>query len=86
MTLKAEYLRHHIDALLHLSRNAKDPAVSAKPQEIADEFNILVSVADITGLAGRVGEPMTTANVIVVQNTNRELLESLNQLLRNAAR
>jgi len=51
MTLKAEYLRRHIDALLRLSRDVKDPAVSEKLQEMADEFRIIVSVADITGLA-----------------------------------
>ena len=51
MMLKAEYFRHHIDALLRLSRDVKDPAASAKLQEMADEFRIIVSVADITGLA-----------------------------------
>jgi hypothetical protein len=51
MMLKTEYLRHHIDALLRLSRDVKDPAVSAKLLEMADEFRMIVSVADIMGLA-----------------------------------
>jgi hypothetical protein len=51
MMLTAEYLRHHIDALLRLSRDVRDPAVSAKLQVITDEFRIIVSVADVTGLA-----------------------------------
>ena len=50
MVLKAEYLRHHIDALLRLSRDVQDPTVSAKLQEMADQFRIFVSVADVTGL------------------------------------
>ena len=49
--LSAEYLRHHIEVLLRLSREVRDPAVSAKLQVIADEFRIIVSVADVTGLA-----------------------------------
>jgi hypothetical protein len=71
MTLKAEYLRHHIDALLRLSRDVKDPAVSAKLQEMADEFRIIVSVADITGLAADLDRnslpsvpPSATAEVV----------------------
>jgi hypothetical protein len=51
MMLTAEHLRHHIDALLRLSRDAKDPAVSAKLQEMADELRIMVSVADVAELA-----------------------------------
>jgi hypothetical protein len=49
--LQTEYLLNHIDALLRLSHDAKDRAVSAKLQEMADEFRIMVSVADITDLA-----------------------------------
>lgn len=49
--LTPEYLRHHINALLRLSRGVDDPAVSAKLQEMADELRIMVSVADIAGLA-----------------------------------
>jgi hypothetical protein len=49
--LTPEYLRHHIDALLRLSRGVGDPAVSAKLQEMADELRIMVSVMDIAGLA-----------------------------------
>jgi hypothetical protein len=51
MMLTAEYLRHHIDALLRLSRDARYPAVSAKLQEMADELRIMVSVADVAELA-----------------------------------
>jgi hypothetical protein len=46
-----EYLRQHIDALLRLSHDVKDQAVSAKLREMADEFRIMLSVADISELA-----------------------------------
>jgi hypothetical protein len=49
--LTPEYLRHHVDALLRLSRDLKDPAASAKLQEMADELRIVVSVTDVAGLA-----------------------------------
>jgi hypothetical protein len=49
--LTSEYLRHHVDVLSRLSRDGKDPAVSAKLQEMADELRIIVSVADIAALA-----------------------------------
>jgi hypothetical protein len=49
--LQAEYLRNHIDALLRLSHDVKDRAVSAKLREMADECRIVVSVADISDLA-----------------------------------
>jgi hypothetical protein len=51
MMLTPEYLRQHIDALLHLSDGVHDPVVSAKIAEMADELRIMVSVAAITGLA-----------------------------------
>ena len=47
---QTEYLLKHIDALLRLSHDVKDPAVSAELREMADEFRIMVSVADITDL------------------------------------
>jgi hypothetical protein len=50
--LSAEYLRYHIDALLGLSRGTKDPAASAKLQEMADELRIIVSVTEIAEIAG----------------------------------
>ena len=53
--LSAEYLRYHIDALLGLSRGTKDPAASAKLQEMADELRIIVSVTEIAGCAGGAG-------------------------------
>jgi hypothetical protein len=46
-----EYLRKHIDALLHLSHDVKDPAVAAKLREMADECRIMLSVADVSELA-----------------------------------
>jgi hypothetical protein len=49
--LTSEYLRHHVDALLRLSREIKDRAAAAKLQEMADELRIIVSVTEIAGLA-----------------------------------
>jgi hypothetical protein len=46
-----EYLRKHIDALLRLSHDVKDQAVSAKLREMADECRIMLSVADVSELA-----------------------------------
>ena len=44
-------LLDHIDALLRLSHDVKDRAISAKVREMADELRILISVADVTDLA-----------------------------------
>jgi hypothetical protein len=44
-------LLDHIEALLRLSHDAKDRAISAKIREMADELRILISVADVTDLA-----------------------------------
>jgi hypothetical protein len=49
--LTPEYVRHHINALLRLSHGVDDPAVSAELQEMADELRIMVSVAEVAGLA-----------------------------------
>ena len=49
--LSTKYLLDHIDALLRLSHDVRDRAVSAKLREMADEFRIMVSVADITNFA-----------------------------------
>jgi len=46
-----EFLRKHIDALLALSHDVRDPAVSAKLRELADECRIILSLADIADLA-----------------------------------
>lgn len=49
--LQTEYVLNHIDALVRLSYDVKDRAVSAKLREMADEMRIMVSVAAITNLA-----------------------------------
>jgi hypothetical protein len=49
--LTAEYLRYHIDALLRLSRDTKDPVASATLREMADELRIIVSVTEIAEIA-----------------------------------
>src|SRR5580692_10289367 len=54
--LPTTYLLNHIEALLRLSHDAKDRAVSAKLREMADEFRIMVSVADITDFAAEVSQ------------------------------
>jgi hypothetical protein len=45
-----EYLRKHIEALLALSHDVRDPVVSAKLRELADECRIILSSADIVDL------------------------------------
>jgi hypothetical protein len=54
--LPTTYLLNHIEALLRLSHDAKDRAVSAKLREMADEFRIMVSVADITDFAAELSQ------------------------------
>ena len=53
--LPTNYLLNHIDALLRLSHDARDQVVSAKLREMADEFRIVVSVADISDFAAQCG-------------------------------
>jgi hypothetical protein len=49
--LPAKYLLDHIEALIRLSHEVSDRAISAKLQEMADELRIMVSVADVTDFA-----------------------------------
>jgi hypothetical protein len=48
-------LLDHIEALLRISHDVKDRAISAKLREMADELRILISVADVTNLAATFG-------------------------------
>jgi hypothetical protein len=43
-----EYLRKHIDALVALSHDVKDRAVSVRRRELADECRIILSLADVS--------------------------------------
>ena len=45
--MQAEFLRNHIDALLRLSDDVEERAISARLREMADECRIMLSVADI---------------------------------------
>jgi hypothetical protein len=49
--LTSDYLRHHVEGLLRLARDSKDPAAAAKLREMADELRIVLSVTEIAGLA-----------------------------------
>jgi hypothetical protein len=49
--VSTRYLLDHIEALLRLSDEVADRAISAKIREMADELRILISVADVTDLA-----------------------------------
>src|SRR5260370_25203754 len=49
--VSTKHLLDHIEALLRLSQDAKDRAISAKIREMADELRILISVADVTDFA-----------------------------------
>jgi hypothetical protein len=55
--MSPEYLRKHIDELLRLSHDVKDQAASAKLREMADEFRIMLSVADISELVAGLNKP-----------------------------
>jgi hypothetical protein len=54
--LQTKDLLDHIDALLRLSHDAGDRAIAAKLRQLADEFRIMVSVADISNLAATLGK------------------------------
>jgi len=54
-------LLDHIEALLRLSHDVKDRAISAKIREIADELRILISVADVADLAAALGSAASAA-------------------------
>jgi hypothetical protein len=59
--LQTKDLLDHIDALLRLSHDAGDRAIAAKLRQLADEFRIMVSVADISNLAATLGKPPALA-------------------------
>lgn len=49
--LQSKDILDHIDALVRLSCDVNDRAVSEKLRQMADELRIMVSVADIANLA-----------------------------------
>jgi hypothetical protein len=63
--LTPEYLRYHIDALLRLSGDTKDPAAAGRLQEMADELRIIVSVTEIAEIAGTASDPKGRNNPAV---------------------
>jgi hypothetical protein len=63
--LQTEYLLKHIDGLLRLSHDISDRAVAAKLREMADEFRIMVSVADISDLAATLNKNAAPASDVI---------------------
>jgi hypothetical protein len=59
--VSTKHLLDHIEALLRLSHDVKDPAISAKIREMADELRILISVADVTELAATLSRASSVA-------------------------
>ena len=53
--VSTKHLLDHIDALVRISHDVQDRAISAKLREMADELRILVSVADVANLAANFG-------------------------------
>jgi hypothetical protein len=51
-----EYLRKHIDALVALSHDVTDRAVSGRLRELADECRIMLSLADISEVVAGVNK------------------------------
>src|SRR5260370_41298810 len=62
--LQTKDLLDHIDALLRLSHDAGDRAIAAKLRQLADEFRIMVSVADISNLAATLGRTPAPATPV----------------------
>ena len=65
--VSTKHLLDHIEALLRLSQDAKDRAISAKIREMADELRILISVADVTDFASTLS---SASSVVAVSNEN----------------
>jgi len=59
--VSTKYLLDHIEALLCLSHDAKDRAISAKIREMADELRIMISVADVTDYAATLSRTSSVA-------------------------
>jgi hypothetical protein len=59
--LQTQFLLKHIDALLRLSHDVKDRTVSAELRAMADEFRIMVSVADVTRFAAELSKGSAAA-------------------------
>jgi hypothetical protein len=59
--VSTKYLLDHIEALLRLSHDAKDRAISVKIREMADELRILISVADVTDFAATLSSASSVA-------------------------
>ena len=70
--VSTKHLLDHIEALLRLSQDAKDPAISAKIREMADELRILISVADVADFAAT----LSSASSVAVPVSN-ELVTAL---------
>jgi hypothetical protein len=70
--VSTKHLLDHIEALLRLSHDAKDRAISAKIQEMADELRILISVADVTDFAAT----LSSASAVAVPISN-EIIAAL---------
>jgi hypothetical protein len=66
-------LLDHIEALLGLSRDVKDRAISAKIREMADELRILISVADVSNWAAG----LSSAPSSVAVPTSNEMVTAL---------
>jgi|HubBroStandDraft_6_1064221.scaffolds.fasta_scaffold1125690_1 hypothetical protein len=49
--LTPDYLRHHVEGLLRVCGDVKDPAAAATLQEMADELRIVISVTNVAALA-----------------------------------
>ena len=69
VVLQTKYLLDHIDALLLLSHDVRDRAIAARLREMADEFRIMVSVADISNLAATLSKK-TAATVPTAPASN----------------
>jgi hypothetical protein len=62
--VSTKHLLDHIEALLRLSDDVKDRAISAQIREMADELRILISVADVTDLAAVLGSASSAADPV----------------------
>ena len=76
--VSTKYLLDHIEALLRLSHDAEDRAISAKIREMADELRILISVADVTDFTATVSSaavPVSNEIVTALYGTKRKRRE-----------
>jgi hypothetical protein len=79
--VSTKHLLDHIDALVRISHDVQDRAISAKLREMADELRILVSVADVANLAANFGNAPAVVPAAPVAQPAPAAAPALNEMV-----